>query len=91
MVSVGPHEQTLTDARARQTDPAWVDDYRGTRPKVERKLGHGVRRLHGGRRARVRGTTRVDADFRLLAGAVNFACMAVLGVRGTAQGWAVAA
>jgi hypothetical protein len=90
-VSVGPYEQTLTDARARQTDPAWVTDYRGTRPKVERKLGHLMRRKHGGRRARVRGTARVDADFRLLAAATNLARMAVLGVRGTTQGWAVAA
>jgi IS5 family transposase len=90
-VSVGPHEQTLTDARARQTDPAWIADYRGTRPKVERKIGHLMRRRHGGRRARVRGTARVDADFRLLAGAVNLARLAVLGLRGTAHGWAVAA
>ena len=90
-VSVGPYEQTLTDARARQTDPAWTADYRATRPKVERKLGHLVRRHHGGRRARVRGTVRVDADFRLLAGAVNLARLAMLGLRGTAQGWAVAA
>ena len=89
--SVGPYEQTLADARARQTDPAWVADYRATRPKVERKLGHLMRRQHGGRRARVRGTARVDADFRLLAGAVNLARLAVLGLRGTAQGWAVAA
>jgi IS5 family transposase len=89
-LSVGPYEQTLTDARARQTDPAWVADYRGTRPKVERKLGHLVRRYHGGRRARVRGTARVDADFRLLASAVNLARLAVLGLRGTAQGWAAA-
>jgi hypothetical protein len=90
-VSVGPHEQTLTDARARQSDPAWVADYRRTRPKVERKLGHLVRRHHGGRRARVRGTARVDADFRLLAGAVNLARLAVLGLRRTTQGWVVAA
>jgi DDE family transposase/transposase-like protein DUF772 len=90
-VSVGPHEQTLTDARARQSDPAWVADYRRTRPKVERKLGHLVRRHHGGRRARVRGTARVDADFRLLAGAVNLARLAVLGLRRTTQGWVVTA
>ena len=85
-VSVGPYEQTLTDARARQTDPAWTADYRATRPKVERKIGHLMWRKHGGRRARVRGTVRVDADFRLLAGAVNLARMAVLGLRGTAAG-----
>jgi hypothetical protein len=89
-VSIGPHEQTLTEARARQADPAWIADYRGTRPKVERKLGHLMRRRHGGRRARVRGTDRVDADFQLLAAAVNYARLAVLGVRATAQGWALA-
>jgi hypothetical protein len=88
-ISVGPREQALTDARARQADPAWVADYRATRPKVERKLGHLMRRRHGGRRARVRGTDRVDADFRLLAGAVNLARLAVLGLRATASGWAV--
>ena len=89
-VRIGPHEQALTDARARQADPAWVADYRATRPKVERKLGHLMRRKHGGRRARVRGTERVDADFRFLAGAANIARMAVLGVRRTTHGWAVA-
>jgi IS5 family transposase len=89
-VSAGPYEQTLTDARTRQTDPAWVADYRATRPKVERKLGHLMRRKHGGRRARVRGTARVDADFRLLAAAVNLARLAVLDLRGSAAGWAIA-
>ena len=89
-ISVGLYEQTLTDARTRQTDPAWVADYRATRPKVERKLGHLVRRKHGGRRARVRGTARVDADFRLLAAAVNLARLAVLNLRGSTPGWAVA-
>ncbi|MBA2576627.1 MAG: hypothetical protein H0V05_08290, partial [Euzebyaceae bacterium] len=38
-------------------------DYRATRPKVERKLGHLLRRRHGGRCARVRGKRKVDADF----------------------------
>jgi IS5 family transposase len=87
-VSVGPYEQALTEARARQTDPAWVADYRATRPKVERKLAHLMRRKHGGRRARVRGTARVDADFRLLAAAVNLARLAVIDLRGSAAGWA---
>jgi hypothetical protein len=90
-VSVGPHEQALTDARARQGDPAWIADYRATRPKVERKLGHLMRRRHGGRRARVRGTARVDADFGLLAATMNLARLAVLNVRGSATGWAVVA
>ena len=90
-IRIGPHEQALTDARARQADPAWIADYRATRPKIERKLAHLMRRRHGGRRARVRGTTRVDADFRLLAAATNLARLAVLGLRGTTQGSAVAA
>jgi hypothetical protein len=89
-VRIGPHEQALAAARARQADPSWVADYRTTRPKVEHKLGHLMRRKHGGRRARVRGTERVDADFRFLAGAVNIARMAVLGVHRTTHGWAVA-
>jgi IS5 family transposase len=45
-----------------------------------------MRRKHGGRRARVRGTTKVDADFNLLAAAANMARLAVLGLRSTATG-----
>jgi Transposase DDE domain len=63
----------LTAARARQRDPSWRADYRATRPKVERKLAHLLRRRHGGRRARVRGLVRVGQDFKLLAAAVNLA------------------
>src|SRR5487761_2199685 len=37
-VRVGVHEATLARARAAQADPRWRDDYRQTRPKVERKL-----------------------------------------------------
>jgi hypothetical protein len=90
-VTIGPHEATLAAARARQTDPDWIADYRATRPKVERKIGHLMRRKHGGRRARVRGLSRVDADFRLLAGAVNLARLARRGLTHTASGWAVPA
>ena len=54
---------------------------RATRPKVERKLAHMMRRKHGGRRARVRGRLRVGHDFSLLAAAVNLARLALLGVR----------
>lgn len=89
-VGIGAHEEALARARARQRDPAWRADYRATRPKVERKLAHLMRRRHGGRRARVRGRVRVDADFTLLAAAANLARLGVLGVRSTATGWAVA-
>lgn len=37
-IAVGPNEAVL--ARARQQDPAWITDYRVTRPKVERKIAH---------------------------------------------------
>ncbi len=89
-VSVGCHEQRLADARAGQAQPDWQADYRATRPKVERKLGHLMRRKHGGRRARVRGKDKVDADFNLLAAAVNLARLTVLGLRSTGTGWAAA-
>ena len=87
VVAVHPHEATLAAARARQRDPAWLADYRATRPKVERKLAHLLRRRHGGRRARVRGLVRVAQDFKLLAAAVNLARFAILGLRSTSTGW----
>lgn len=90
-IKVGRHERRLAEARQRQTDPAWLGDYRATRPKVERKLAHLMRRRPAGRRARVRGQTKIAADFALLAAAVNLARLAVLGVTATASGsWAVA-
>jgi hypothetical protein len=88
-IRVGPHEAQLTRARARQTDPAWQAEYKATRPKVERKIGHLMRPKHGGRRARVRGQTKTAADFKLLAGAVNLARLAVLGLTHQHGGWAV--
>jgi hypothetical protein len=48
-----------------------------------------MRRQHGGRRARVRGTPKVDADFNLLAAAANVARLAVLGLQSTPAGWAI--
>lgn len=88
-IRVGEFEAALARARQRQTSPDWQADYRANRPKVERKLGHLMRRRHGGRRARVRGRPRVDADFNLLAAAANLARLAVLGLRSTPTGWAV--
>ncbi|MHB1905208.1 MAG: transposase, partial [Ferrimicrobium sp.] len=64
---------------------------RATRPKVERKFAHLMRRKHGGRRARVRGLLRVGNDFSLLAGAANLARMAKLQARSNpCGGWEVA-
>ncbi|MGH3536666.1 MAG: transposase, partial [Pseudonocardiaceae bacterium] len=86
-IHVGPHEQALTRARARQTDPEWKADYTATRPKVERKISHLMRRRHGGRRARVRGKPKVTADFALLAAAVNLRRLALLGLACHEAGW----
>jgi hypothetical protein len=89
-IGVSRHEQHLAEARAAQRGPEWAADYRATRPKVERRLGHLMRRNHGGRRGRVRGKRKVDADFNLLAAAQNLARLAGLGLRSTRDGWAVA-
>jgi hypothetical protein len=87
-ITIGPHEARLAATRIRQADPAWRADYRATRPKVERKIGHLMRRRHGGRRARVRGPRKVAADFALLAAAVNLGRLAVLGAAYRNGAWA---
>ncbi|HEU5485047.1 MAG TPA: IS1182 family transposase [Microlunatus sp.] len=89
-ITIGHYEAFLAAGRARQTDPVWKADYQATRPKVERKIGHLMRRRHGGRRARVRGLIKVTADFSLLAAAINLARLATLAVTSTARGWATA-
>ena len=88
-VRISANEAVLAASRARQQDPAWRNDYRAVRPKVERKLAHLMRRKHGGRHARVRGRAKVDADFNLLAAAANIARLGVLGLRSTPQRWAL--
>src|SRR5680860_1666259 len=90
-IRTGPHQARIARARRAQKDPAWQADYRATRPKVERKIGHLMRRKHGGRRARVRGLDKVAADFALLAAAVNVARFGILRITGSPHGnWVVA-
>jgi hypothetical protein len=48
-----------------------------------------MRRKHGGRHARVRGQTKIAADFSLLAAAVNLARLGVLGLDRRPAGWAI--
>ncbi|MHB8323243.1 MAG: transposase [Candidatus Dormibacteria bacterium] len=85
-IQVGPYEEMLTRVRTRQAATSWIGDYRATRPKVERKLAHLMRRRHGGRRARVRGRAKVNADFSLLAAATDLARLAVLGLHSAPEG-----
>jgi Transposase DDE domain len=89
-ITIGHHEARLATARTQQTDSAWRADYRATRPKVERKIAHLMRRRHGGRRAHMRGYLPISADFNLLAAAVNLARLATLGLSHTPpRGWAL--
>jgi hypothetical protein len=90
-IRVHQFEAALARARERQADQDWQADYRANRPKVERKLAHLMRRRHGGRRARVRGRPKVEADFNLLAAAANIARLAALELRSTPTGWAASA
>lgn len=89
-ISIHTYEAVLVRARARNHDSRWRARYRATRPKIERKLGHLMRRKHGGRNARVRGRTKIDADFSLLAAAVNLARLALKGLTTTRNGWTIA-
>jgi hypothetical protein len=78
VVSTHPLHHILDRHRKRQRNPDWKTRYRATRPRVERKLAHMMRRKHGGRRARVRGRLRVRLDFALLAAAINLARLTML-------------
>lgn len=89
-IQVGRYEHRLAQARLEQQAPEWREEYRATRPKVERKLGHLMSRKHGGRRARARGRRKVGADFNLLAAAHNLARLAHLGLHSDTGRWAVA-
>lgn len=90
-LAVHPKHDLLIRTRAAQADPEWQTEYRSTRPKVERKIAHLMRRRHGGRRARVRGTVRVGHDFSMLAAACNLQRLAGLGVLWSNSGWTMAA
>jgi len=84
-INVHPKHDTLHRERARQKSPEWKQRYRATRPKVERKFAHLMRRKHGGRRSRVRGRLRVAHDFALLAAVANFLRLTKLGAWTTAK------
>jgi hypothetical protein len=86
-IAIHPHEAVLQQARATQRDPAWKDRYKATRPGVERKISHFTRRAWGGRKARARGLARIRTDLDTRAAALNWARLAVLGLRHDRTGW----
>jgi hypothetical protein len=79
-ITIHRHEEILQQHKADQQDPGWQESYTSTRPKVERKIGHMVRKPWGGRKARTRGSRRVITDVVTRAATVNFARLHVLGV-----------
>ncbi len=89
-ITIHPEEALLQRAKAEQADPEWKAAYRGTRPKVERKIAHFVRVTWGGRKARTRGLRRVATDVDTRAAAVNWARLANLRVHWDGGGWATA-
>ena len=90
-ISISVHEARMQQAKTEQADPEWKAAYRATRPKVERKIGHLTRRLHGGRRARCRGVARVLTDFTTRAAAINLARLATLGLYHDTTTWTIPA
>ena len=89
-ISIHPKEHVLQRAKTAQTDPDRRHAYRSTRPKVERKIAHFVRVAWGGRRARTRGQQRVTTDAVTRAAAVNWTCLATLGITVTDGHWTAA-
>jgi hypothetical protein len=83
-------ERLLIEGRERQKSPERRASYKATRPKVERKLAHLMRRRHGGRRSRMRGTERTGQDFILLCAAANLHRLAMLELRSVAAPMAAA-
>jgi hypothetical protein len=89
-ITIHPHEHILQAHKADQQTAQWQQAYTGTRPTVERKIGHFVFRLWGGRKARTRGKDRVATDAETRAAALNWARLDILGVGWTGATWAAA-
>ncbi len=89
-ITIHPREDILQSHKAAQRSPECQDAYTGTRPKVERKVAHFVRRAWGGRRARVRGQVRIGTDADTRAAAVNWSRLATLKVSFAGGAWSTA-
>ncbi len=89
-VSIHRKEAVLQRHKEAQADPAWQNEYRSTRPKVERKIAHFVRVAWGGRKARTRGRARIATDVDTRAAAINWARLATIGLAMVDGCWAAA-
>jgi hypothetical protein len=83
VIRLHKHDRLVLEARRHQRSPAWRMNYKATRPKVERKIAHLMRRRHGGRRARMRGRERIGHDFMMLCAATNLHRLAKFELRST--------
>ncbi len=90
VITIHPHEARLRQAKAAQRDPDWQQNYRATRPSVERKIAHFTRRAWGGRKARCRGQARILTDVITRAGVINLANLATRGLHFSTAGWVIA-
>lgn len=86
-IQIHRHETTLQHAKREQQTPEWQAAYRATRPKVERKIAHFMRRPWGSRKARVRGKQRIATDVDTRAAVVNWQRLTTLGAKLTPNGW----
>ena len=86
-VNVHRNESVLQRHKVAQQAKEWKERYKSTRPKVERKIAHMVRKPWGGRKARIRGLARVSSDLVTRAAVVDFARLGVLGVRWDGATW----
>ena len=86
-VNIHRNEQVLQRHKAAQEAEEWKERYKSTRPKVERKIAHLVRKPWGGRKARMRGLARICGDLVTRAAAVNFARLGVLRVHWDGAAW----
>ena len=89
-IAIHPKEHVLQRAKRAQAEPGWRENYRATRPKVERKIAHFVAVRWGGRNARVRGRQRVTTDVVTRAAAVNWNRLVTLHIAFTDGQWATA-
>lgn len=85
-IRTSPHERLLQRQRARQRDPEWKTAYKGTRPKVERKIAHNIDRGRA-RKTRYRGRNRVRQQWQHKSATTNLKRLAKLGVAFTKGSW----
>jgi hypothetical protein len=86
-ITVSRHERLLAHARSDSKTPPGVPT---TARPVPRSNASSRTCCVPGRRARRRGTAKVDADWNYLGAAINYARMARLGLRTIGGSWQIA-